>query len=55
MSWDCPHWLNETCQLNGTTCKPGKGNCVLKDRFEFKTEKNKESTQPPVNKTKKSK
>ena len=33
MSWDCPHWLNEICQLNGVTCKPGKGKCVLKDKY----------------------
>ena len=44
MSWDCPHWNNDICQLNGITCKPGKGQCVLKGRFEIKsgeTKKNK--------------
>jgi hypothetical protein len=37
MSWDCPHWNNEICQLNGITCVPGKGQCVLKGRFEIKS------------------
>jgi hypothetical protein len=37
MSWDCPHWNNEICQLNGITCVPGKGKCVLKGRYEIKT------------------
>jgi len=37
MSWDCPHWNNDICQLNGITCKPGKGQCVLKGRFEIKS------------------
>ena len=39
MSWDCPHWNNEICQLNGITCVPGKGQCVLKGRFEIKSGK----------------
>ncbi len=43
MSWDCPHWNNDICELNGITCKPGKGQCVLKGRFEIKSgEKKKE-------------
>ena len=37
MSWDCPHWNNDICQLNSITCKPGKGQCVLKGRFEIKS------------------
>ena len=37
MSWDCPHWNNDICQLNGITCKPGKGQCVPKGRFEIKS------------------
>ncbi len=39
MSWDCPHWNNEICQLNGITCVPGKGQCVLKGRYEIKSGK----------------
>ena len=35
MSWDCPHWNNEICDLNGIKCTPGKGQCVLKDRYEI--------------------
>jgi hypothetical protein len=37
MSWDCPHWNNEICLLNGITCVPGKGQCVLKGRYEIKS------------------
>ena len=37
MSWDCPHWNNEICELNGITCVPGKGRCVLKGRYEIKS------------------
>jgi len=40
MSWDCPHWNNEICQLNGITCVPGKGQCVLKGRYEIKSGNN---------------
>jgi hypothetical protein len=36
MSWDCPYWNNEICQLNGIKCVPGKGQCVLKSRFVIK-------------------
>jgi len=39
MSWDCPHWNNEICLLNGITCVPGKGQCVLKGRYEIKSGK----------------
>jgi hypothetical protein len=35
MSWDCPHWNNEICELNGMTCTPGKGQCVLRNRYEI--------------------
>ena len=35
MSWDCPYWNNEICMLNGMTCTPGKGHCVLKNRFQI--------------------
>lgn len=42
MSWDCPYWNNNICKLNGITCKPGKGQCVLKGRFEIKTGKKSE-------------
>lgn len=35
MSWDCPHWNNEICELNGIKCTPGKGHCVLKDRYQI--------------------
>lgn len=35
MSWDCPYWNNEICELNGMTCTPGKGHCVLRDRFQI--------------------
>ena len=41
MSWDCPHWNNDICQLNGITCVPGKGQCVLKGRYEIKSIKSK--------------
>jgi hypothetical protein len=45
MSWDCPHWNNDICQLNGITCVPGKGQCVLKGRYEIKSGKlNKKKT-----------
>lgn len=37
MSWDCPHWNKDICELNGITCVPGKGQCVLKGRFEIKS------------------
>ena len=37
MSWDCPYWTDEICQLNGITCKPGKGQCVLKGRYLIKS------------------
>ena len=37
MSWDCPYWNNEICKLNGISCVPGKGRCVLKGRFEIKS------------------
>ncbi|MBN1408841.1 MAG: hypothetical protein JW956_13675 [Calditrichaceae bacterium] len=35
MSWDCPYWNNEICELNGMACTPGKGRCVLRDRFQI--------------------
>jgi hypothetical protein len=35
MSWDCPYWNHDICDLNGITCKPGKGQCVLKNRYEI--------------------
>lgn len=34
MSFECPHWNDEICQLNGMDCRPGKGHCVLRNRFE---------------------
>jgi hypothetical protein len=34
MSWECPYYNDKICQLNGLKCKPGKGKCVLKGRFE---------------------
>ena len=46
MSWDCPYWNNEICMLNGMTCAPGKGHCVLKNRFQIisgNKDKNKEN------------
>lgn len=57
MSWDCPHWNNEICQLNGITCVPGKGQCVLKGRYEIKSGKSKKTEQkkhnnPPMKKDK---
>jgi hypothetical protein len=39
MSWDCPYWNNDLCQLNGIACVPGKGQCVLKGRYEIKSGK----------------
>ena len=33
MSWDCPHLIDDKCNLNNTTCVPTKGKCVLKGRF----------------------
>jgi hypothetical protein len=39
MSWDCPHYTDKLCQLNGLDCKPGKGKCVLKGRFEITSSK----------------
>ena len=39
MSWDCPHWNNDICQLNGITCVPGKGQCALKGRYVIKSGK----------------
>ena len=39
MSWDCPYWNNDICDLNGMECKPGKGNCVLRNRFEIISDK----------------
>jgi len=35
MSWDCPYWNSEICELNGMACKPGKGQCVLRKRYEI--------------------
>jgi hypothetical protein len=35
MSWDCPYWNNDICELNGMLCTPGKGHCVLRNRFEI--------------------
>ncbi|MEN8191320.1 MAG: hypothetical protein ABFS12_00805 [Bacteroidota bacterium] len=35
MSWDCPHLSKDICKLNGITCKPAKGNCVLRGKFEI--------------------
>jgi len=35
MSWDCPHYDKNICKLNGIECKPGKGNCVLRDKYEI--------------------
>jgi len=37
MSWDCPYWNNEICELNGISCVPGKGQCILKGRYEIKS------------------
>ena len=34
MSWDCPHYANDICKLNGIRCTPAKGNCVLRGKFE---------------------
>ena len=34
MSWECPHYNDKICLLNGMECKPGKGKCVLKGRVE---------------------
>jgi hypothetical protein len=43
MSWDCPYWVDEICKLNDLTCKPGKGKCILKGRFQIQSgEKKKE-------------
>jgi hypothetical protein len=39
MSWDCPHWNNDICQLNGIGCVPGKGQCVLKSRYVINSDK----------------
>jgi hypothetical protein len=57
MSWDCPHWNNDICELNGITCKPGKGQCVLKGRFEIKsgTSKKKYNLKDPKQRNKKEK
>jgi hypothetical protein len=41
VSWDCPYWNNDICELNGITCVPGKGQCVLKGRYEIKTSEKK--------------
>lgn len=35
MSWDCPHYANDICKLNGIRCTPAKGNCVLRGKFEI--------------------
>ncbi len=52
MSWDCPHWNNEICELNGMTCTPGKGHCVLRNRYEIisgdkEKNKKKKNNNPP--------
>lgn len=39
MSWECPYWNDNICELNGIECKPGKGHCVLRERFEFASSK----------------
>jgi len=39
MSWDCPYWIDDICQLNEMACKPGKGHCVLKGRFQIQSGK----------------
>ena len=39
MSWDCPYWVDDICRLNGIACKPGKGQCVLKGRYQIKSGK----------------
>lgn len=45
MSWDCPYWNNNICDLNGIECKPGKGQCILRHRFEIKSSKKPKNNQ----------
>lgn len=41
MSWECRHlrWIKKNsqqiriCRLNGKSCTPGQGRCVLKGRY----------------------
>ncbi len=52
MSWDCPHWNYEICELNRITCTPGKGQCVLRNRYQIVSEykennKKKKKLSPP--------
>jgi len=37
MSWDCPYYNNDICQLNGISCIPGKGECVLKGKYRIQS------------------
>jgi hypothetical protein len=35
MSWSCPYLKDEICELHGKTCRPGKGKCILKDKYKI--------------------
>lgn len=49
MSWDCPHWNNEICTLNGIACIPGKGQCVLRNRYEIISPQNRKKKKEKEN------
>lgn len=33
MSWSCPHFINDICDLNNTHCVPTKGQCILRGKY----------------------
>lgn len=47
MSWDCPYLIKDVCKLNGISCTPAKGNCVLRGKFEVMSST---KSKPQINK-----
>lgn len=50
MSWDCPYLVKDICKLNGISCTPAKGNCVLRGKFEVASPSRSRNQNIPVKK-----